>query len=114
MQDTPSESPANFPELMLAEPLLRAVAQMGFNQPTPVQQKAIPAVLAGKDLLVSAETGSGKTAAFLLPALQHLIDHPSISAVAPPGGGRWPRVLIFFKASLALIVVLASLAAFIN
>ncbi len=77
MQDTPSESPANFPELMLAEPLLRAVAQMGFNQPTPVQQKAIPAVLAGKDLLVSAETGSGKTAAFLLPALQHLIDHPT-------------------------------------
>jgi superfamily II DNA/RNA helicase len=67
----------HFNELLLADELIRAVAQMGFSQPTPVQQQAIPAVLAGKDLLVSAETGSGKTAAFLLPALQYLLTHPT-------------------------------------
>ena len=50
---------------------------MGFLYPTPVQQQAIPPALEYKDLLVSAETGSGKTAAFLLPALQHLLTIPT-------------------------------------
>ncbi|MFZ2725164.1 MAG: DEAD/DEAH box helicase [Methylococcaceae bacterium] len=68
---------ANFANLNLAEPLLRAIKKQGYIQPTPVQQHAIPAALTGQDLLVSAETGSGKTAAFLLPALQYLLDNPS-------------------------------------
>ena len=54
-----------------------AVNKLGFDQPTPVQQQAIPPALEFKDLLVSAETGSGKTAAFLLPTLHHLLTLPS-------------------------------------
>jgi len=53
-------------------PLLRAVAASGYQQPTPIQREAIPPVLAGRDLLGCAQTGTGKTAAFSLPMLQHL------------------------------------------
>ncbi len=56
--------------------LLRGVTEMGFTRPTPIQEQALPAGLAGKDLLAAAQTGSGKTAAFLLPILQRLIDQP--------------------------------------
>jgi ATP-dependent RNA helicase RhlE len=56
--------------------LLRSVQDLGFTQPTPVQQAAIPAALAGRDVLACAVTGSGKTAAFLLPILHQLIDKP--------------------------------------
>jgi superfamily II DNA/RNA helicase len=73
MQPTPTDTPLSFSSLSLAEPLLRAVKKLGFEQPTPVQQQAIPLALVHKDLLVSAETGSGKTAAFLLPTLHHLL-----------------------------------------
>ncbi|MGZ8237324.1 MAG: DEAD/DEAH box helicase [Methylobacter sp.] len=62
---------------MLDEQLLTAVKRLGFEQPTPVQLQSIPLALEYKDLLVSAETGSGKTAAFLLPALHHLLTLPS-------------------------------------
>ncbi|MDD5630942.1 MAG: DEAD/DEAH box helicase, partial [Methylococcales bacterium] len=67
----------SFSSLSLARPLLLAVRKLGFEQPTPVQQQAIPLALEHKDLLVSAETGSGKTAAFLLPTLHHLLTLPS-------------------------------------
>ncbi|MDD5322332.1 MAG: DEAD/DEAH box helicase [Methylococcales bacterium] len=77
MQLDPINSPSSFSSLSLAEPLLLAVSKLGFKQPTPVQQQAIPLALEHKDLLVSAETGSGKTAAFLLPALHHLLTLPS-------------------------------------
>jgi superfamily II DNA/RNA helicase len=66
-------TPPSFSNLPLAGQLLSAVGKMGFDQPTPVQQQAIPLALEFKDLLVSAETGSGKTAAFLLPTLHHLL-----------------------------------------
>ncbi len=56
--------------------LQRAVAEMGFTQPTPIQQKSIPPGLDGRDLLACAMTGSGKTAAFLLPIMDYLIDQP--------------------------------------
>ncbi len=72
IDETPS-----FSGLALDEQLLSAVKKMGFELPTPVQQKAIPLALEHKDLLVSAETGSGKTAAFLLPTLHHLLTLPS-------------------------------------
>lgn len=62
-----------FAELLLDQRLLKSVDKMGFEQPTPVQQQAIPLALEGRDLLVSAATGSGKTAAFLLPILQGMI-----------------------------------------
>lgn len=67
---------SNFQQFSLDTTLLQAVQDLGFIQPTPVQQQAIPEALLGKDLLVSAKTGSGKTAAFLLPMLQRLLDSP--------------------------------------
>ena len=66
----------NFNELGLVEPLLRAVREQGYETPTPIQQKAIPAVLQGRDLVATAQTGTGKTAGFVLPILQRLIQQP--------------------------------------
>ena len=77
MQPNPTDTPTSFSSFSLAEPLLAAVNKLGFQQPTPVQLQAIPLALEHKDLLVSAETGSGKTAAFLLPTLHHLLTLPS-------------------------------------
>ena len=68
-----------FAELGLNEQILAGVATLGFSAPTPVQAAAIPAVLAGKDVVASAQTGTGKTAAFMLPTLQRI-------AVEKPGG----------------------------
>ncbi len=64
-----------FDELGLAEPLLRAIRTAGYTTPTPIQRDAIPDVLAGRDLLGVAQTGTGKTAAFALPTLQNLDGH---------------------------------------
>ncbi|MEY4202984.1 MAG: hypothetical protein RL013_687, partial [Bacteroidota bacterium] len=61
-----------FKELSLVEPLLRALESVGYEQPTPIQQQAIPIVLSKRDLLGCAQTGTGKTAAFALPMLQLL------------------------------------------
>ena len=62
-----------FADLNLIDPLLRAVAAEGYDIPTPIQEQAIPHVLAGSDLLACAQTGTGKTAAFALPMLQRLV-----------------------------------------
>ena len=62
----------NFAALALAEPLVRALDVAGINTPTPIQAQAIPALLEGRDMLGIAQTGTGKTAAFGLPLLQHL------------------------------------------
>ena len=64
-----------FSELGLSEKVLQAVADLGYESPTPVQRQAIPEVLAGRDLLAAAQTGTGKTAAFLLPAMSTLGHH---------------------------------------
>ena len=72
-----------FAELGLNEQILAGVATLGFNAPTPVQAAAIPAVLAGKDVVASAQTGTGKTAAFMLPTLQRI-------AVEKPGETEKP------------------------
>lgn len=61
-----------FENLNLIKPILEALQQEGYETPTPIQAKAIPIVLAGKDLLGCAQTGTGKTAAFSIPILQHL------------------------------------------
>ena len=74
-----------FAELGLNEQILAGVATLGFSAPTPVQAAAIPAVLAGKDVVASAQTGTGKTAAFMLPTLQRI-------AVEKPGGAEKPDV----------------------
>ncbi len=62
----------NFSDLGLETELLRAVTEKGYDTPTPIQAKAIPAVLSGRDVLAGAQTGTGKTAAFVLPLLQRL------------------------------------------
>ncbi len=67
----------SFSTLGLSEALLRAVADQGYTVPTPIQVQAIPAVLAGGDLLAGAQTGTGKTAGFVLPMLQRLSMHAS-------------------------------------
>ena len=66
----------SFSDLGLRAELLRAVEEQGYTTPTPIQLKAIPAVLQGGDLLASAQTGTGKTAGFTLPLLQRLADGP--------------------------------------
>ena len=59
-----------FSDLNLIPPILKAAAEAGYEEPSPIQQKAIPPVLAGRDLLGCAQTGTGKTAAFAMPILQ--------------------------------------------
>jgi ATP-dependent RNA helicase RhlE len=78
----------SFDTLGLAPELLRAVTDQGYTEPTPVQAEAIPLVLAGRDLLAGAQTGTGKTAAFVLPILQRLNDSHAVGAAAP---SRDPR-----------------------
>ena len=74
----------NFSDLGLEPELLRAVADKGYDVPTPIQAQAIPAVLSGRDVLAGAQTGTGKTAGFVLPLLQKL----------GKAAGRAPRVLV--------------------
>ena len=64
--------PTRFEDLGLSDRALAAVSDMGYAAPTPVQAASIPAVLAGTDVMAAAQTGTGKTAAFLLPALDRL------------------------------------------
>src|SRR3954470_10089907 len=61
-----------FSDLGLIEPIFRAVSAEGYTTPTPIQARTIPALLQGRDVLGIAQTGTGKTAAFALPVLQHL------------------------------------------
>ena len=74
----------SFETLGLKPELLRAVAEKGYTVPTPIQLEAIPAVLAGRDVLAGAQTGTGKTAGFVLPILQKLGER----------GARNPRALV--------------------
>ena len=78
-----------FADLGLAQPLLRAIADSGYTQPTPIQAQAIPQVIKGGDVLAAAQTGTGKTAGFTLPILHRLINEPATQRKA----GR-PRVLV--------------------
>ena len=80
----------SFSSLGLSKILLRAVAEQGYDSPTPIQARAIPAVLEGRDMLAAAQTGTGKTAAFTLPLLNRLL------AGTPPREqkGRSPRALV--------------------
>ncbi|MCX7272906.1 MAG: DEAD/DEAH box helicase [Burkholderiales bacterium] len=81
----------SFATLGLCEPLVRAVNECGYTEPTPIQVQAIPAVLKGGDLLAAAQTGTGKTAGFTLPILQRLEMTP---AVKLPNGRHPIRVLV--------------------
>ena len=79
----------SFENLGLSAALLRAVAEQGYTEPTPIQARVIPVVLEGKDVMAGAQTGTGKTAGFTLPLLQRLSDN-----AGPPSGKRAVRALI--------------------
>ena len=66
------QNPSSFQSLGLSDDILRAVTECGYTTPTPIQQQAIPTVMAGHDLLAAAQTGTGKTAGFTLPLLHKL------------------------------------------
>ena len=76
---TPEPHLDAFAQLQLAEPLARAVAEMGYVSMTPIQAQAIPVVLQGRDVMGAAQTGTGKTAAFSLPLLQRMLKHENSS-----------------------------------
>jgi ATP-dependent RNA helicase RhlE len=73
----------HFNDLGLRAELLRAIADQGYDTPTPIQAQAIPVVLAGRDLMAAAQTGTGKTAGFTLPILQLLSTRPAVSRIKP-------------------------------
>jgi len=81
----------SFDSLGLSPVLLRALAEQGYTAPTPIQSAAIPVALTGRDLLAGAQTGTGKTAAFVLPLLERLF---AANAAAPSNGKKKPRALI--------------------
>ncbi|HEV3270622.1 MAG TPA: DEAD/DEAH box helicase [Candidatus Methylacidiphilales bacterium] len=86
---TPPPAPTTaFTDLSLAEPLLRALNEKNYTVPSPIQAKAIPFLLQGRDLIGIAQTGTGKTAAFALPILQRLAANPA------PATPKRPRALI--------------------
>lgn len=78
----------HFADLRLSRPLLRAVAALGYDTPTPIQRDVIPPALQGLDILATAETGSGKTASFLLPALERLCQSASVRSRKRDASGR--------------------------
>ena len=82
----PAAAPVTFADLGLSEPILRAVTEKGYTTPTPIQAQAIPVVLMGRDVLGSAQTGTGKTAGFTLPLIDIL--------AGSRGRARMPRALI--------------------
>ncbi len=81
------ENNMSFKSLGLIEPILRSIHELGYSEPTLIQMKAIPAILKGGDLLASAQTGTGKTAGFLLPLLQQM-------SAKPKAGSNCAKVLI--------------------
>ncbi|OEJ98940.1 RNA helicase [Flavivirga aquatica] len=88
----------SFKDLKLNRPILRAIAEAGYDNPTLVQEKAIPLVLNKKDIIVSAQTGTGKTAAFALPILQLLFDKQD----APKKGKKIKALIISPTRELAI------------
>ncbi len=82
-----------FEQLELIPPLLQSLAACGYDEPTPIQAQTIPLLLQGRDVIASAQTGTGKTAAFILPALQRLATHGTRPTPRRRGVGV-PRVLV--------------------
>lgn len=75
-------SPMSFSHLGLSHEILRAVTELGYTKPTPIQMQAIPAVLSGRDLLAGSQTGTGKTASFTLPLLHKLSSQKTIKSIS--------------------------------
>ena len=88
MSEQTSQDPTGFADMGLRPELLSALSGLGYEEPTPIQREAIPAILAGRDLLGQAATGTGKTAAFALPLLQRMTpnrrEHDPIALILVP------------------------------
>ena len=84
-----------FSELNLAPPLLASLADCGYLEPTAIQAQAIPVLLAGRDLIASAQTGTGKTAAFVLPVLQRFYADAAAGKLILPKDGKFEVFLRF-------------------
>ena len=89
---SPSVGSVSFASLQLAQPLLDALVADGYEHPTPIQAQSIPPAVAGRDVLGIAQTGTGKTAAFALPILNHLLER--MPRGSRPPLGRKPKVLV--------------------
>ena len=96
-----------FENLNLIEPILHAIKNEGYTEPTPIQEQAIPVLLKGKDLMGSAQTGTGKTAAFAIPILQLLYGQP-----LPSAGKRQIKALIVTPTRELAIQISESFAAY--
>ena len=94
-------TPATFTELGLITPLLARLAELKYQQPTPIQAQAIPSVLAGRDLIAGANTGSGKTATFALPMLQHLSQQRRANISSSSKGNYVTRLILVPTRELA-------------
>src|SRR5882672_8556139 len=81
--ETAAPAGPTFASLGLSPEIVSALTAAGYQSPTPVQQRAIPAAIAGRDLMVSSPTGSGKTAAFMLPAIERFAQLEKAKAAAP-------------------------------
>ncbi|MGZ8318804.1 MAG: DEAD/DEAH box helicase, partial [Telluria sp.] len=92
----------SFEALGLHASIVKAATDAGYTTPTTVQEQAIPAAIAGRDLLVSSQTGSGKTAAFMLPALHKLASAEQVAPAPRAPHGERPR----FKAAQPKMLVL--------
>jgi len=83
-----------FTSLQLCDPILKAIKDTGYSKPTPIQEKAIPLILRGDDVLAAAQTGTGKTAAFTLPLLENLVKNHKSTGTHKGQPKRHVRVLI--------------------
>jgi ATP-dependent RNA helicase RhlE len=101
-----THSTNTFAQLGLSAPILRALTEKNYTQPSPIQAEAIPHLLAGRDLMGSAQTGTGKTAAFALPILQRL------AASTAPRVPRSPRALILTPTRELAVQIASSFAAY--
>ena len=96
-----------FEQLGLAAPILKALQETGYDKPTPIQEQGIPAVLGGKDVTGIAQTGTGKTAAFVLPMLHRLAaGAPGNNAVSASalGAALWGQVATFSDVHLSVAI----------
>ena len=96
-----------FADLGLRPELLRAVEELGYEEPTPIQAKAIPVLLAGRDLLGAAQTGTGKTASFTLPILERLAPFANRS----PSPARHPTRALILAPTRELVLQVAEAVA---
>lgn len=106
-----------FNSLSLPEPMLKAISKMGFTAPTPIQEKAIPLILNGQDTISLAETGSGKTAAYLIPVISQMIADPTkqVMVLAPTRElatqiGDVTRALTHFTPDLKFVVLIGGMS----